>query len=364
MKKVKIKLHNVIFFVLQYTVTYRCKFKVPLVLNKSKITKLKKPSSDITVILKRLSVVETSDLCGELKLEMPKKYPFIFKKLPGSLKCYNSKQMEQRVRDYLYGKDTLKVPKHIVLKHNGKTIYLGPEFTELSKRQLARNNLLQMDTEKEFIISRDLSNVQQVGDATIEINPQNLPRRGIDYDPGDEEIRNISMPTESIAGGIESTPPANNPWENSGELDDYDGASHPNTSCNQNHNNLSRLTSNMQNTQNADDSNVAGAHGVNDTLNTSRISFPNYIQRHFSIIRDPERASCFRIRQLIHCTKKQFLTFVDTLKEHVKSKRGDNTQLSIYSKAFIYRLKEQFFLQQLNYFESHLMLHVLMIFRY
>ena len=103
-----------------------------------------------------------------------------------------------------FGKEKIKLPKHVTVEHNGRKIYFGPEFTALSARQLKKHRLVQEEIDEFYIISKDLQNQAHCNERQ---DPLSSPARGIDYDA----IRN-------------------NPLRENGAQDEFEVVSNPNLS--------------------------------------------------------------------------------------------------------------------------------------
>ena len=70
-------------------------------------------------------------------------------------------------------------------------------------------------------------------------------------------------------------------------------------------------------------------------------SFPKEKMKYMNMFLHPEKCSSEDINNLIHCTKTQFLDFVQSIRPHLeklKVKRRP-TKLSIYSSAFLFRMR-------------------------
>ncbi len=73
-----------------------------------------------------------------------------------------------------------------------------------------------------------------------------------------------------------------------------------------------------------------------ETSEGSNTTEQEYSMKYRNIFRIPEKLSNEKIQSLLHCSKKQFLHYVESLRPHLK---GRNEFLSIYSRVFLFRFK-------------------------
>ncbi len=73
-----------------------------------------------------------------------------------------------------------------------------------------------------------------------------------------------------------------------------------------------------------------------DTSEGSNTTEPEYSIKYQNIFRLPEKLSNEKIQSLLHCSKKQFNHYVESLRPHMK---GREDFLSIHSRVFLFRFK-------------------------
>ena len=73
-----------------------------------------------------------------------------------------------------------------------------------------------------------------------------------------------------------------------------------------------------------------------DTSEGSITTEPEYSIKYQNIFRMPQRLSNEKIQNLLHCSKKQFNHYVESLRPHMK---GREDFLSIHSRVFLFRFK-------------------------
>ena len=97
------------------------------------------------------------------------------------------------------------------------------------------------------------------------------------------------------------------------------------------------------NPQNEDETNPNNEDETNpdcdkdsDTSEGSITTEPEYSIKYRNIFRYPEKLSNEKIQNLLHCSKKQFNHYVESLRPHMK---GREDFLSIHSRVFLFRFK-------------------------
>ena len=97
------------------------------------------------------------------------------------------------------------------------------------------------------------------------------------------------------------------------------------------------------NPQNEDETNPHNEDETNpdcdkdsDTSEGSITTEPEYSIKYQNIFRMPQRLSNEKIQNLLHCSKKQFNHYVESLRPHMK---GREDFLSIHSRVFLFRFK-------------------------
>ena len=249
-----------------------------------KIKKLTTPKKKIRNIIKRLPDSERIDLCASACFAISNIYPILTSDPKEVLDCYYNKRFMTRILAYLQHEKSLKLPKHITLKVNGRKLYIGPTYTKIPERELKRHNIKQEELEDCFVITK-----QQLSAEHDNLDSRNIMEA--------ESLQNIS--------------------------DHSDHEFNENTFGN------------------IRDDNANSEESENDvSMNTSTTSDPDHIQSHYNIFKNPEKCSSEKIQALIHITKEQFLDFTNMIFSHMKL--SSRPVLPKYSEAFLYRLKVNF----------------------
>ena len=119
-----------------------------------KIKKLTTPKKKIRNIIKRLPDSERIDLCASACFAISNIYPILTSDPKEVLDCYYNKRFMTRILAYLQHEKSLKLPKHITLKVNGRKLYIGPTYTKIPERELKRHNIKQEELEDCFVITK------------------------------------------------------------------------------------------------------------------------------------------------------------------------------------------------------------------
>jgi hypothetical protein len=220
-------------------------------------------------------------------------YPLLGAKPKGMMEVFFNKRNSSKINMYLRANKQLLIPKHLLVEYNGFSFYLGPRHTKIRKRNLDNYKLIQEDVGDSFIISK----VHQSNSL-----PQPLQANRTDN-------RNTMS-----ASNVEPT-------------DENDIARQSGDDRNM------RPNDEIHNNEPDDDDSDNSSDDDDESIETE----PEWSSRHFNKFLNPQKMSSSEIQSLIHASKEQFLDYVNTIKDHINVKLSD--RLSVYSRAFLFRLK-------------------------
>jgi hypothetical protein len=228
-------------------------------------------------------------------------YPILGIKPYKMCKEYCSDKNPGRLKTYLDAYKQIILPKHILLIGNGVTLYIGPDYTCFPERSLIRYKLNQVVLDNSIVItkiSEDNSHTR-INNSTSNLN---APSSVASYDHDNTEAN------DSIAN--------NNDRQLLMDDDNNDVPS-------------------GQSDDSSNHSDDSSTHS-DDSVTTE----PSFSMQHRNMFRIPQKLGNDHIMNLTHCSKDHFLQFANNLKPHMQ--KLDLKLLSVYGRAFLFRLKESF----------------------
>ena len=307
----------------------------------------------ISGILHKLSIGDRVDLCRKLNLAIPGIWPLISRSLGNSklsedFSIFFTENSFLVMREYCKQKSHLILPKHIIINCNGRKIYVSSKNTKPPQSCLLRANLVILERQNYYNISLksylgDDPTVQEeenlspddLNEAEVSRQVQSQLNDVLESNENstDDDMINIQL-SSNVNGTMSSRNNSNNippcidssvgtdlSNVNSSRNDPPSCENEPSTSC------RNETISNFLN-ENQDE---------NETLNDScRTASPSEV-KYMNIFMNPEKLCNKAIQNLAHCSKEQFLFFVDNLKPYMKKEKHE--YLSVYSQAFLFRLK-------------------------
>ena len=242
-------------------------------------------------------------------------YPLLAKKPKNGCGEFFSKKAPKQIRQYLKIYNQIILPLHILINDQ----YIGPSHTLFSKSTLDRYGLKQTELENSIVIEKQESN-----------NSKN------NFDIG--ELLDVCISTDVLKEDKEASPEVIhslnifniNEEESAVHIDDCENVDEEldeelnlNASCTDTNNNDEHK------------SNIS-SQASDSTIVSELMASLKY--RNLFLV--PEKLCDKAIRNLIHCSKKQFLDFYKSIKDNSCFKTyRQRDMMTLYSCAFLFRLK-------------------------
>jgi hypothetical protein len=266
-------------------------------------------------------------------------YPMLGSKPKTMFGEYTSKKNPKRLAAYVKAYNQIVLPKHLLIIGSGLKLYIGPRHTEFPVRILRKFKLHQVELDNCFVIQRLSNNITQIPLSAEEPTANDPTDSTFDdfqhTNAGDNSEENNDIDNNNM----EETQDENNVIEdnanerdNSQVNDNIEDSTEENDH-NDNANGVSRDSNNdIEDNANEDESNSESG----DSISTE----PLHSMQYRNMLQTPEKFNDDQVMTLIHASKNQFLTFVDTVKPVMK--KIDNDVLSLKARAFLFRMKESF----------------------
>ena len=300
-------------------------------------------------ILNQLPPLYHIDFCDISDLAVPNIYPLLFKtnvNMGNNLKYVESNRLGhiKRIQKYLKSKTNLILPKYIQLHHcDGTILYIGPKFTQPSKRDLGRYGMILKETESSFIIERIKKGRLDPSEASDPLteqvheqvpDPTFSPIHDVAHDMVESEV--VDMPTQDLLTPSELASIVNGEDVEDGEDDEGERANQLPDEGDNVHVRFaaSSIAANYTSITNGSEA-YNDLHSIQSEPHSSRTLDPN-IGRYKNMFLNPEKLSNESFIALIHITKSQFLEFCEELKQYLPPMTD---LLSLYSRAFLFRLR-------------------------
>lgn len=199
------------------------------------------------------------------------------------------------LKQFLLSHKEIKLPKHILLSEMTYTIYIGPRYTRITKRDLDHFGLEQNEEEDYYVITKR-QNSQSLQNTT-------LPNSNLSTVDASANLDQSSV--------VERNPVSENDNRDVSQVESQsdNGDAHEN------------------NNEDTDSNTTADS---TKTEPTHSIRFRNQLLV-------PCKMSSDQIQSLIHTSKEKFLDFVNMLNSVYKKKNVD--VLSVSARAFLFRMK-------------------------
>lgn len=407
---------------------FSCSWNKPKQLDSSIVTYLtyRPEFEEAPEVINQLSPADRVDLCKLLSVAVPGTFPLICTKVQGITQFKNFVCKGTVLTDYLKEKDTISLPKHVVVRSKNSEIYFGPRLTRFPLYKLKKLGLDQEELPDCYIIKKiesvdidkgkdvdrceteedefteneenfsdevvsDVNEVLFTADELVNIMNGNdedfAPCHNSTQIQEMDESSNLTQQHTEIADiteddtsagidevtiediGPEETLESESGFEDvSNTHTDYElEIGYPretditgddpsqDTSANMDQvtiegigpeENLESQSGFHSDVRNEDidilsalineDENESNKESFYEDSKTK--TFPKQKMKYMNMFLHPEHCSSVDIQNLIHCTKPQFLTYVEAMKPHLQ-KLNMRNHLSVYSKAFLFRLK-------------------------
>ena len=325
---------------------FRCFLKVPDDLKKEQATYLKCPeySDNVAKILKRLSPGDRVDLCQAVGIAVPKVYPLLWTKERhklGEFEDFISLELRNStLRCLMKEKSNLMLPKRIVISYKGYTAYFGPTLTKISESFIKKKGFELSELEHHYVISHKLVISYNVASGNIsERHVINESERldasdshvGMQVDGSfDEQLGDASL--DDFQPNLNSTAMV------TGDNRDQDYEENEAQS-----NIRFEEQSEIVNSSMAPEVSITTQKSftsrdqTNCTENT-QMTLPKQKIKYTNIYQNPLQLSNVDFCILIHCTKLQFIEFVNALRPYYHQITSES-HLSLTSRAFLFRMK-------------------------
>jgi cobalamin biosynthesis protein CobT len=170
-----------------------------------------------------------------------------------------------------------------------------------------------------------------------------------DISQRDTEDNSQSSNDESSQGEDNVRDNTNDAEDNTNDAEDNANNAEDNTNnAEDNNNNAEDNTNDTEDNTNDTEDNINDTEdNTNDTEDNQEDESDNTLPRekfkYMNIFLHPEEASSEDINNLIYCTKTQFLEYAESLRPYQskinRGRQGRKSNLSLYSRAFLFRLK-------------------------
>ncbi len=281
---------------------------------------------EVQTIYMRLSPQDRIRICAVTSNATPGMYPLLGAKPHKKFKAFYSKKNAKYLKNYIDAFGQIVLPKHILLINNDTTYYLGPRYTRYSERSLTRYKLHQLELENSFVITKLSSESISLNnsDSNISLNAPSSMNSNLNVESTYENSESEEIAEE----GRQQT------------LNDRNDQTDEARSVQPDDNRIEQSGSNRREQPDANRSEHQGeSHNQEKDPNSdqrSKKTEPEYSVKHTNIFRIPEKLNNEKIMHLLHCSKSQFLSFVESLRPHMKV---DEDFLSIYARVFLFRFK-------------------------
>ena len=329
-------------------------------MHKEHTTYLKCPEycGNVAKILKRLSPGDRVDLCQAVGIAVPKVYPLLWTKDRHKLGEFEDfispKLRDSTIRCLMKEKSNLILPKKIVVSYKGYNAYFGPTLTKISDCYIDRLGFKLLELDHHYVISHKLvisynvatrNNSERHNFTDVQSDYQINDSERLDASDSqvgmqvdgsfDEQLDNTSVDdfqpnlnsTVMVTGDINRDQDYNLNEENVAPPD-IGLAEQSEVSVN-----ISMAPEVSITTP----KNETSINQTNCTENTQK-TLPKQKMKYNNFYQNPLQLSNVDFCIMIHCTKLQFLEFVNTLRPFYHQIDSES-HLSLTSRAFLFRMK-------------------------